>query len=550
MEKTAFERFYSKAFTLPKKRISVVLGAITIVLASIQYGIARTFFAERYLFLALTFLIALALSGKLLGLAFDGRRIFFFALVLLIFIELFDFIVYHVGLPYMIALTPAFLSALLVIIFFFSSDVTESKVFATAFIMLLLIYPFNYLFSFDAPSRSHIYVLTGSYILINIIGLLAGFFYLRFFDRDFGFNIKSFIRSFFLFWLTDDPLPVENELEKLGKTQHGWIRCISIGDIHLVANSYHPGPFRAVGGAKLVDAILAKGKTMYLHSATTHDKNIVSTREVERLVSCMRCQGAKLNAMEPYQLESENFKASVLPFDKLKLIILSGRQAIDDLPSELQDYADKMGEILVVDAHNAYEKGYTATPEDLTQIKDLIGQAARIKSNPSPLKAAFVKTKVDSANICGYLALLLLDYGSTKYGIFMIDSNNIQREFRASIERHLERKGVTPVVISTDNHAKTGVPPKLEYHPAGADETDVTAVFDFLETIDVSKTAVVDDIRSDKQPAAIQVFGQDFIDNAEAAMETLGTKAVFLFFFIIFLQILLASGFGLLLAGI
>ena len=311
--------------------------------------------------------------------------------------------------------------------------------------------------------------------------------------------------------------------------------------------------YQFTGKSRLVetaDAILDMGQTMYLHSATTHDKNIVSTREVKRLVDCMRCKGTMLNAMEPYQLESKKFKASVFPFDKLKRIILSGKQAIDDLPSELQDYADGLGEILLVDAHNAYEKGYTATPEDLTEIKDLIGQAARIKPRSSPLKSAFVKTKVESANICGYLALLILEYGSTKYGIFMIDSNNIHREFRETIERYLEHRGVTPVVISTDNHAKTGVPPKLEYNPAGADVTDVTAVFDFLETIDVSKTAVVDDIRSDKQPAAIRIFGQDFIDNAEAAIETLGTKAVFLFFFIIFLQILLASGFGLLLAGI
>ena len=153
MDQSVFERVYSKVFTIPKKRISVTLGIVTIVFASLQYGLAREFFARRYIALGLILIILILILGRTIKLAFNSRRTFFLALLILISIEIFDFIAFHFGTPYLISLTPALIASFLTIILYFLSEANEDRVYAVSLIMILLIYPFNYRYSFDAPSR-------------------------------------------------------------------------------------------------------------------------------------------------------------------------------------------------------------------------------------------------------------------------------------------------------------------------------------------------------------------------------------------------------------
>ncbi len=523
------------------------MGIITIVFASIQYGTARAFFAQRYLFLGIVLLIVILLLGRVIKLAFNGRRIFFLALLTLIFIEVFDFIVFHFGFSYLISLTPAFISCFLTVILYFSSEADESQVYIISFSMLLLIYPFNYIFSFEAPSRFHIYALTGGYIFINLIGIIEGHLFIKFLDKDFGFNIKELWRAFLLFWLTMNPLYIEEKLEKIGVMETGWIKCLSIGNTKLISNSFHPGPFRGVGGTHLVGRILEIDNTMYLHSAATHDKNIVSKNEVEKLVNQIDCNGEKVKTMMPYEIGNEKFHITVFPFDTLRLMIISGNDAIDDLPSAIQEYADGFGEVVIVDAHNSYRQGYDVTMEDIEEIKTLIEKAVNIKSEKCTLHHAFMKNKINSKNVCGHLAMLILDYEYAVYALFMIDSNNIEKNFRVRVERFLENKGLKPLVISTDNHSKTGMPPKLEYEPAGADESDISAVFNFLGKIDFENVKKQEEIRYNKKVAKAKIIGKDFFENLEKAALHVGKKAIYLFFLLILIQLLVAMGVGALL---
>ena len=547
MDQSVFERMYSKVFTIPKKRISATLGIITIVFASLQYGLAREFFARRYIALGLILIILILILGRTIRLAFNGRRTFFLALLILISIEIFDFIAFHFGTPYLISLTPALISSFLTIILYFLSEASEDRVYAVSLIMILLIYPFNYRYSFDAPSRLDFYILTFTYIFIASVGVFLGYLYIRFLDRDFGFNLKDLLRSFTLSWLTSNPAYVEKEFDGTGMIKKGWIRCLSIGDVKIISDSFHPGPFGNVGGAKLVKRILDMGNTMYLHSASTHGENIVSGEEAEKLMDSITCNCKELRAMKPYEVESKKFKITVFPFDSFRLMIVSGKNAIDDIPPEVQEFADKFGDVLVCDGHNSYKKGYDVTPDEVEEIKSLIEKATGIETEESTVMYSFSKRKVDTTNICRYLALLILDYEGEKYAVFMIDSNNIEKTFRLRVERFLEDKKVKAIVISPDDHAKTGILPKVGYEPAGADKSDVRAVFDFLKGIDFKNVKEKGKISYCKKDVKAKVIGSAFFENLERAVIQMGGKAMFLFFLIIFLQLTIAVILGTLL---
>lgn len=548
MNSDILERHYSNIFTLPKKRFTLALGVVAIAIGSILYGTARAFFATRYLFLALSFIILIYIFGRVIKLAFNGKRIFFLALLILIFIEIFDFIVFHLGLPYLISLTPAIISSFLTIILYFSSEADEKTVFAISFGMVLLIYPLNYLFAFDAPSRVHIYILTAIYVLLAFLGTVTGSLYIRFLDIDLGFNVKNFLRAFILFWLTSNPQYLDERLEYIGIRQKGWLACLSLGKTRIVTQTFHEGPFRNVGGSTIVPKILSQEDTLYLHTATDHEKDLVSAHEVDSLLRHLTCDGVVTKAMKPYKICDEGFTITVFPFDKVRLAIVSGNETIDDLTSEVQDFADTMGTFLVVDAHNAYKKGYNTTQDQIERLKKMITQTAVHNTPLSKLSYSFSKNKVTSTNICDYVALLLLDYEDVKYALFMIDSNNIKKTFRNDIEQFLSKKGFYPVIVSTDNHLKTGLPPKLEYHPAGEDESDVLAVFNFLNQVDYLHISHNAHITYARTRVEMNVIGNKFLSDLEQATVKLAKKSIYLFIGILFLQLLVAIGLGILLA--
>lgn len=244
--------------------------------------------------------------GRTIKLAFNGRRTFFLTLLILISIEIFDFVAFHFGTPYLISLTPALISSFLTIVLYFSSEGNEDRVYAVSLIMILMIYPFNYRYSFDAPSRFDFYILTFTYVFIAAVGVFLGYLYIKFLDRDLGFNIKDLLEII--------PHPVAHRRprphrEGTGQNRYGekgWVRCLSIGRAKIVSSSFHPGPFRNIGGSKLVGRILDMNDTIYLHSPATHNENIVSEGEVEKLVSNIICSYETMDAMKPYEVKGEN----------------------------------------------------------------------------------------------------------------------------------------------------------------------------------------------------------------------------------------------------
>jgi len=549
------EKFYSKIFTTPKKRITVTLGLITIVFASVLNGmVSKSFFAKRYLFIGLAIILLLLLFSRPIGLAFNSRRLFFLTLLILIFVEVFDFFVIHLGFFELIVLSPATLSTLLTLVLYFTSEADEKKVGMVSMAILLLLYPLDYHYSFNAPHRML------SYSISTVFGVLLAIIYIKFLDKNYnGVNMKRVLKAFILFWLTTNPEEVESELKKTGEIRNGFVKCLKFSSscsAKLVNTAFHPGPIRNVGGGKLVGSILRAGNIMYLHSATKHELNPVGGEDIERIVNSISCCDVSCKPKEPFKLEGKNYTLYDFPFDSVDLLILSGKIVTDDLPPELNAFAEKVfkRDVLLCEAHNAHRNRYEVSDSDVREVKRLIEEASNVSRERKNVKLScfFKKECVETSNICGCIAAVMFDYGKRKYCILMVDGNNMVLDFRREIEEIARSRGVELIAITTDNHAKTGVSPKIGYKPVGSDVEDREAVKDFLmRFIDEFENEERQEVEVTygKRDVEVTVMGERFFENIDRGFRELGFKAFYLFWFCIALQMVITGILGTFLIG-
>ncbi len=531
------EKFYSKIFTTPRKRITVTLGIITIALASVLNGmVSKTFFAKRYFFIGLALIVLLLLFSRFIGLAFNSRRTFFLALLILIFVEVFDFFAIHLGFFELIVLSPAALSTLLTLVLYFTSRADEKKVAFAVVVMLLLLYPVDYHYSFSAPHRML------SYVISTFLGVLLAIAYIRYLDREYnGVNIREMLKSFILFWLTTNPTEFEKKLRELGVKKTGFVKCLKLNNVRIVNTAFHPGPMRNVGGAKLVEKITAK-EAIYLHSATKHELNPASEEDVDKIVGAIKCCDFKCTAGEPFELEGEYYRLHVFPFDRVKLLILSGKKVTDDLPPELNDFAEKeLGEVILCEAHNAH--GDDVPLKAVEDAKKLIAKAKE-PFKESKLRICFKKADISTNNFNG-VAAVMLDYGKVRYCLLSVDGNNMVLEFRRELEKIAERRGVRLIAMTTDNHSKTGISPKVGYKPVGSDEIDRKLIssflLGFLESISECKNA---EITYGRREVEVTVMGRNFFESIEKGFRELGEKALYLFWLLIAIQMVVTALLG------
>ena len=547
IDRELLERFYTKIFSIPKKRLSVAIGIISIILASILNGIAgKAFFAQRYFFIGLAFIIALFILRPVVGAAYNSRRIFFLSLILLIGVEVFDFIVIHLSAFDLIVVAPASLTFFLVLVLYFTSRAQYWHILLASILMLLLVYPVNHFYSFQAPHR-----LT-AYLIAVLAGALFSFTYMHYIDRNIGgIAIKELLRGFILFWLTSDASHFEKELEKYGVEKKGAVRCLSIEDVRIVSSTFHPGPIRNIGGGSLVASFLER-YDMYLHSASKHEDNPVSGEEVRKIVSSAMCGELRLAPFKPFSIEGKRYRLHVFPFDHATLLILDGKHATDDLPSGLNDVAGKyFTNPVLCEAHNCHVEGFEVSAEDILEIEELFERASELESEEARLEYTFHSTGAESQSLCGHISFLLLKYSSNsgesenseKYGILLLDSNNVERELKQKIEEFGNERGVRIIVASTDNHAKTGVSPKIGYKPAGLD--DWGTVRDFLEEALEKEVKRAEKIGYGSNEVVARVMGRRFFESVERAFREIGETAIYLFLILSSLNVVLTILLGL-----
>lgn len=483
-----YENLYSKLFSTPSALTSFSISAGLAVILSI--------FDRVFAYYWITLVLSLILATKIINLKFNMRRIFFFVFILLItgfLSRLFE--------GSIVATFFLFLST----IYFCSDSSLLSKIIYSTIVYLIL-----------DPSESTLA------ILIFAISLLLIF--LKLLDRKVGiFKVREFVEAFILFWLTSSPEYFEKPLTKVAEKFTGRVRCLRIGEARLISTDFHPGPFRNVGGAALASEILKIPNSVYLHSPTSHARNPVSTRETEKIVSGVRCNGEPLKPQKPFKVKGKMFEAICIPFDKLKLIFISGNNRIDDFIVDSNDF--------VVDCHNARVKGFDMSGEDIEEVKKLLEKVSKIKTDNCKLKYALIRERLKTESICGWVAVLLLDFEDQKFAIVMFDSNNVNLQFRKFVEERFAQIGIEAIVVSTDNHSNTGIRTKVGYKAAGDDERDWQIVEKLLERVSDTKPMEAE-CRYAENMVEAMVMGDNLLKDSEYAAErySMFYIATFLFF--------------------
>lgn len=520
IDQNVLERFYSKIFSVPKKRVSVAIGVASIVLASYLNGISgKSFFAMRYFFIGLALIVLLILSGRILKSGFNSRRIFFFALFMLLMVEIADIVAIHLISPELIVASPSAIAFMLSVGLYFTS---ERFSYLTPLAILALLYPVDYYFSFSAPHR------TIAYALSSISGVFLAYLFVSFMSRRAGrIVVSDILRDFVLYWLRGEPEIFEKRIKMYSEVREARVYVIEVDGVRIIIPEFHPGPFRDVGGAKLVEKSL-NSYDMFLHGISTHASNPATEEDVDAIVGA-NPELKPAHPGKPYSVSGRKFRMKVYPFDTFTLVIIHGKESIDDIPSEVREIAERFfRNPVIVDAHNAYVERYELTPDDLAEIYILLERASKVEPERcGEFTVSFSSTEYESTSVCGKLALLLMSFDGERHGIFMIDSNNMDRELRGYLENIGKKYGIDLDIVTTDNHSKTGVSPKVGYRPAGAE--DLQAIEAFLESSLKNARFKEASVRFGFSEVRASVMGERFFREVEMAFREYGERAMYLF---------------------
>jgi predicted neutral ceramidase superfamily lipid hydrolase len=308
----------------------------------------------------------------------------------------------------------------------------------------------------------------------------------------------TLFRVFLQHWLKSDPEPLEARLGTLGKqgTIEGSILSFSgtsnpLGCV--VVSNFHPGPYRDLGSGSLPASLKASleksvgGVVQVPHSISNHELNIVSNRDVHRVI-------AKVVADYPHKTpiqESTPMLQSVVDEAKVSgqlfgevafLTLTLSPTDMEDLPpsvsSEIGREAGARGfTVVVADAHNSLSRQTSITPE---QARKLVEASVKVLdqlavARKSSFKAGSAEDPLEDFKLedgigPGGLSSLVIQNGNQMVTYLTIDGNNMKTGVREAILSELETIGVSGgEVMTTDTHLVTGlVRSRLGYYPVGA----------------------------------------------------------------------------------
>jgi putative membrane protein len=238
------------------------------------------------------------------------------------------------------------------------------------------------------------------------------------------------------------------------------------------------------------------------HGISNHKLNIVSHRDIDKLLSAAR---------ENYPLEHSIHKASPMIREKEGEAIVSGQvfgnialltitlapMEMEDLPTsvstDIEREASRLGfEVLIVDAHNSIVGQTSIT----TQQADRIVAAAirvlvRLKSlSQGPFSVGSAYDALDSYTLKdgigpGGLSVMVVKTDSDTVSYITIDGNNMAQGLRDRILQSIRQTGVSDAeVMTTDTHLVTGlVRSPLGYYPVGAALPTSSFVTQITETV-------------------------------------------------------------------
>src|SRR2546422_1631556 len=316
---------------------------------------------------------------------------------------------------------------------------------------------------------------------------------------EIGSSPMELFRSFLHHWLRKTPTALEERLLTLSSEGSIETKILSLSEegskpkASFVVSNFHPGPYRDMGSGGLPSELKQsleesyRGVVQVPHGISNHKLNIVSHRDIDRLLSAAR---------ENYPSAHSIRKASSMIREKEGEAIVSGQafgnvalltitlapEEMEDLPTvvsmEIEREASRLGfEVLSVDAHNSLvgqtsitplqsERIITATVRVLGRLKALSQGSFSVGSAHDALNGYGLKDGIGP----GALSVMGLKTENDTVSYLTIDVNNIQQGLRDQILQSIRETGISDAeIMTTDTHLVTGlVRSPLGYYPVGA----------------------------------------------------------------------------------
>src|SRR5438094_354270 len=313
-----------------------------------------------------------------------------------------------------------------------------------------------------------------------------------------GSSPMGLFRSFLHHWLRKTPSALEERLLTLSTQGSIETKILSFSGqdarpkASLVVSNFHPGPYRNMGSGGLPSERKQSleesqhGVVQVPHGISNHKLNIVSHRDINRLLSAAR---------ENYPSEHRVRKASSMIREKEEEAVVSGQafgnivlltitlapMEMEDLPTsvseEIEREASRLGfEVLIVDSHNSIVGQTSITPLQADRIDAaairVLGRLKALSQGPFSVGSAY--DALDSYTLKdgigpGGLSAMVVKTGNGTVSYVTIDGNNMQQGLRDHILQSIRETGVSDAeVMTTDTHLVTGlVRSPLGYYPVG-----------------------------------------------------------------------------------
>lgn len=345
-------------------------------------------------------------------------------------------------------------------------------------LILLSINPDSKIYLLPFAFSAVIYLKMSYEASIASIALAAGIPIIRIIFKRISEGLDPFkLFSSFLFAVFGESGEFEAELEKMGEEKELTIRLLRISgrkEHVVVMSQVHPGPFKNVAGAKLIDTISRELSRLgyeatFLHAEGGHENDPVSSREVAKIVDSIITRlgdesfWEEVTPLQPIKSKMGDLAVTYFGFlPRPKIYVISrNKSSMDDIPSKIAEKITTPDTVLI-DAQNKFEGEVIWNKEVeealLGVIKEL--RSSRVCNNWAIGTAKEYLDDVDPRHEeVGPMGLsaIILKCDSEKSALVVLDSNNMKSSLRQKIENLMESMDYRIAeVATTDNHRMTG----------------------------------------------------------------------------------------------
>jgi len=487
---SSIQVYFKKLFTLPKARYLILYNLLisgAYILLCMLLGTCK---ASSQLLISLLVLFFVAISPYFIPLIWRDRRMYNItrlSLIALLSTSLFAITdIVSGGKMKVLSLSPSVYLQLLVVHLISGSSLIKNILLEAMNIVPSYVLCIH--FNLMGFSLHDFFILLMTFSS-PLIALFITLYYLHYYSDMVKLNLLELGRGFAHIWLGNDPFYLERELYKICDYAVIPIHYIKIYDDDmlrgvLLAPEFHYGPFRNVGSSNFPAVFLKKIKHDFncegiiFHGASTHKLNLVSLKDVDRVLSALHkvlAHKRSIRRMEgianPIIIKGSSFRIIGFAIGRVAILLVSALdKGIEDIPNEYWRLAKNIGnrlgfaDVILIDEHN----GLVGHDIDVSELTQLIPMCLkRLAITPTePIKISIATQQVPLDEVSGIgrggVCALILEgeYSKSRLALVVIDGNNMIPKFRKNLTKFLKEKtGIENVeVLTTDTHAVSCIP--------------------------------------------------------------------------------------------